>query len=361
MIPLINQRNDMYSADVRLQTFMARSGTPSYEVPKERPPTYKRWSEECMKMAYSACSTKQRTLSRYGIPYATLSDRVRGRVRFGAHSGPERYLDDHEEAELVTFVSGAASMGFARSKKELITVVEAVLTSKGTPKHVSNGWWNSFLRRHPQLCLRKAEKLSYARLKATDPIVMERYYDLLERTLEEYDLFDAPTRIFNCDETGLCYQHTPPSVVAVKGQRHPRAVTTGNKKQVTVLACASAAGYYLPPLIILKRKTLPMSVLDNEVPGTMYALSDSSWMDSETFDNWFSNHFLVHAPPARPLLLLLDGHSTHYNPQFISKAAHEQIVVFCLLPNTTHLTQPLDKGIFGPLKTYWNQECHMYL
>lgn len=93
----------------------------------------------------------------------------------------------------------------------------------------------------------------------------------------------------------------------------------------------------------------------------MYALSDSGWMDSETFDNWFSNHFLVHAPPARPILLLLDGHSTHYNPQFIAKAAHEQIIVFCLPPNTTHLTQPLDKGVFGPLKTYWNEESHFFL
>jgi len=203
--------------------------------------------------------------------------------------------------------------------------------------------------------------LSYARLKATDFVVIEKYYDLLKITLEEYDLFDASSRIFNCDETGLCYQHTPLSVVAMKGQHHPRAVTTGNRRQVTVLACANAAGYHLPPLVILKRKTLPMSILNDEVPGTMYSLSDSGWMDSETFDNWFSNHFLVHAPPARPLLLLLDGHSTHYNPQFIAKAAHEQVIVFCLPPNTTHLLQPLDKGLFGPLKTYWNEECHQYL
>ena len=118
---------------------------------------------------------------------------------------PMCYLDDHEEAELVTFLSGAG-MGFARSKKEVICMVEAILVSKGSPiQHVSNGWWESFLKRHPQLCLRKAEKLSYARLKATDPV---------------NDLFHRPSCIFNCDETGMCYQHTPPSVVAVKGQRH---------------------------------------------------------------------------------------------------------------------------------------------
>ena len=144
-------------------------------------------------------------------------------------------------------------------------------------------------KRHPQLCLRKAEKLSYACSKSTDPIVLEKYFDLLERTLEEYDLCDSPGRIFNCDGTGLCYDHKPPAVVGIKGQHHPRAITSGNKRQTTVLARANAAGCYLPTLVIFKRKTLPLSILDGEIPGTLYSLSDSGWVDAETFDHWFFN------------------------------------------------------------------------
>ena len=66
-----------------------------------------------------------------------------------------------------------------------------------------------------------------------------------------------------------------------------------------------------------------------EIPATMYGLSDSGWMESEIFHQWFTHHFLVHAPPVRPLLLLLDGHSMHYNPGFITKAAYEKVIVFC--------------------------------
>ena len=29
--------------------------------------------------------------------------------------------------------------------------------------------------------------------------------------------------------------------------------------------------------------------------------------------------------------------------------------------NTTHLTQPLDKGVLGPLKAFWHQECSKYM
>jgi len=32
-----------------------------------------------------------------------------------------------------------------------------------------------------------------------------------------------------------------------------------------------------------------------------------------------------------------------------------------LQPNTAHLTQPLDKGIYGPLKVEWRRVCHDYI
>lgn len=35
--------------------------------------------------------------------------------------------------------------------------------------------------------------------------------------------------------------------------------------------------------------------------------------------------------------------------------------MFCLPPNTTHRTQPLDKGCFSPLKSHWKSECNKYL
>ena len=99
----------------------------------------------------------------------------------------------------------------------------------------------------------------------------------------------------------------------------------------------------------------------DEIPGTVYDYSETGWMTSEIFENWFTKHFLVYAPPLRPLILLMDGHSTHYGPTFITRAAEEKIIVFCLPPNTTHMTQPLDKGPFSPLKLYWKEECHRYL
>ena len=71
--------------------------------------------------------------------------------------------------------------------------------------------------------------------------------------------------------------------------------------------------------------------------------------------------FLAYAPLTQPLLLLMDGHSSHFSPLFVNKAAEGQVIGFCLPPHSTHKTQRLDKGVFGPMKIAWREECHTYL
>ena len=95
-----------------------------------------------------------------------------------------------------------------------------------------------------------------------------------------------------------------------------------------------------------------------EVPGTIYALAGKGWMTAEIFNKWFKCHFLRYASAVRPIILLMDGHSSHYCPETIQLAAAEGVILFTLPPNTTHLSQPLDKGVFGPFKIYWRQVCH---
>ena len=64
-------------------------------------------------------------------------------------------------------------------------------------------------------------------------------------------------------------------------------------------------------------------------------------------------HFIVNAVPGRPLLLLLDGHSTHYQPDVVHFAKDHEIIMLCLPPHTKHEVQPLDYSVFKPLKAQW--------
>ena len=111
-------------------------------------------------------------------------------------------------------------------------------------------------------------------------------------------------------------------------------------------------------MVIYDRKTLHADMVKGEIGGTLYGLSQKGWIDQELFRLWFKYHFLRYIPPERPVILLMDGHSTHYCPETMVLAAKERVVVFALPPNTTHVSQPLDKGCFGPLKAAWKNVCH---
>ena len=76
--------------------------------------------------------------------------------------------------------------------------------------------------------------------------------------------------------------------------------------------------------------------IKGEFPGTKYGLSDKGWINTELFEAWLSELFLQYAVSALPLLLLLDGHTTHYQPQTVHLAKEHDVLMLCLPPHTTH-------------------------
>ena len=325
---------------------------------------YKTWNEESLRKAAMDVQkgvSIRRAAEVYDVPRSTLHDRVSGKVNFGSRSGPDKYLTDEEEEEMVCFLNICATLGYARSKKQVVSLVQFLVSAKGLNVKVSDGWWQGFVKRHGNLTLRAAEPLAYARAISSQPEVLNQYYTVLEETLEKHELFDKPCQIYNLDETGMPLDPRPPKVVCPKGTKHAQSIGSGSKAQITALCCCNAAGSVMPPMIIFDRQTLKPELTVGEIPGTMYGLSKNGWIDAELFELWFKHHFLTHAPPVRPLLLIMDGHSSHFQPQVIRMAAKEDIIMFVLPPHSTHLTQPLDCGCFGPLKTAWRNVCKEYL
>ena len=75
-------------------------------------------------------------------------------------------MSDTEEAELVQFFLKMTRIGYAKSKKQVLALVEAILMKKWNVEEVrvSKGWWSSFQERHPQLTIRCAGTLAYTRV-----------------------------------------------------------------------------------------------------------------------------------------------------------------------------------------------------
>ncbi len=76
--------------------------------------------------------------------------------------------------------------------------------------------------------------------------------------------------------------------------------------------------------------------------GRQRFLNDKHWIyGHQAFYMWFANHFIANLPPARPVVLLIDGHDSHLDLHTFQLTENNHVYRFSLLKNATHLVQPV--------------------
>ncbi len=78
---------------------------------------------------------------------------------------------------------------------------------------------------------------------------------------------------------------------------------------------------------------------------------------------WLQQVYLPETQPENPQqwrLLILDRHATHTSVEFMYTAWKNRVQILYLLTHTSHITQPLNVGIFSPLKNYFHQEIRSF-
>lgn len=137
--------------------------------------------------------------------------------------------------------------------------------------------------------------------------MIDAFYTFLGNVYDEHQL--TPDRIYNCDETGIS--------------------------------------------VVPKTKS---KIIDG-APGAWGVCSESSWITSELFLQWFKEFVRFSgATVDRKVLLLLDGHSTHtQNIDLINEARSNGVIILYFPPHTTHRLQVANVAFMRPLSTFYDQ------
>ena len=98
------------------------------------------------------------------------------------------------------------------------------------------------------------------------------------------------------------------------------------------------------------------------ISGSSWAMNDSGWSNGEILELYLTTYFAANVSRQNqdPILILLDGHRSHISLTLTDWAKRNNIIIFVLPPHSSHVTQPLDVGVFGPLKRIYNRECAVF-
>ena len=157
------------------------------------------------------------------------------------------------------------------------------------------------------------------------------------------------------DESGFAIGSSQSSRALVTSRnRRNWKVVHGRQEWITAIECISAAGVAVPPLIIFKAKHTSSSwIPEHTLLDWRFSTSNSGWTSDSHGYEWLSTVF---EPCTRPedlacrRLLIADGHSSHITAKAIAFRMAHAIDLLILPPHCLHILQPLDVGVFAPLK-----------
>lgn len=311
----------------------------------------------------------------FGVPRQTLVDYHRKITASGdnvvrvkkCHEGRDTVFSAGEEAELKTRIIRRQKVGFPVTQLDVRKIAFQVAESAGKAHRFGEGaketgmagkkWMTAFKHRHPEIALRTTETLSYGRGACLNRQRTDEFYDLLEEKVKELGV--GPSAVYNMDETGtqMCTRAT--RVLAERGSRRVPQASSGEKGEtVSVVACISASGQFLPPFVLMKGKILKPEYSDGLPPGSRVKMTEKGYMTSEAFLGWMQ-HFVEHKVMG-PAILIMDGHSSHESDEALKMAEENQVKILLLPSHTSHELQPLDKTVFKAFKTNYYEQSRVW-
>ncbi|XP_063887774.1 uncharacterized protein LOC135115197 [Scylla paramamosain] len=327
-----------------------------------------RYKQEQVEKAVELVRSKQMPLNAasktFGIPYATLGDKVRGRRPM--QPAPKTVLSMEEEKKLVDWLIEVSQRGFGRTKDDLKDMVKTILDDREERTVFKNNrpgkdWMRAFFKRHPEIRERIGQPLGRERAIVTKDALgewfqqMKHYLDTIDPTL-----LTSPDRIFNADESGFNICPKTKRIISMTGAKHVYSVTSGTRQQVTMLACSSAMGQYLPPLLIFPYTRDPRFNALEGFEEAFFQKTPNGWITEVVFLSFLRDIFIPKLGEKRPVVLFVDGHSSHHSLAISTLCNKNGVILYCLKAHASHLIQPLDQAFFGAIKLAWSEAVRKF-
>ena len=291
------------------------------------------------------------------IPKSTLSRKVRGLQT--KRSGGQLALGVEFETKLVGILDELARWKVPVTSLDVRLIVKHALEEDGI-RHKrfrenlpGPDWLRGFRKRH-KLSLRTPDSVKVKRFTVSKE-ELEEYYANLKKTLDGV----PPENIYNYDETSLNDDPLATKVIVRRGFGRVEKKTECERLGYSVMFSGNATGEYLPPMVIYKAESecVYTEWIKGGPKGACYGSTVTGWFNKRMFEQWFEKLFIPAVEKKDgPKVIIGDNLSSHLSINVITKCLAKNVRFTTLVPYSTHILQPLDVAVFGPLKKTWRLE-----
>jgi hypothetical protein len=299
---------------------------------------------------------------RHDINYTTLLYKLKQPIGTAKKPGRPTVLSKVEERVIVDTIQQVTAWGFGFCRETVRLIIKDYLDKQNRrePRFSGNlpgpDFVHSFMKRN-NLTYRKPGNIKRARA-SVGARTINKFFD----NLEDVGLRDAsPGSVFNYDETAVADDPGAKDVIVPRGTKRVEVVMEHSKTSISIMACGSASGVFLPPYVVYKAENVYEGWTQGGPAGIMYNCSKTGWFDMDIFTDWFRNIFLEHVKNIPGTKYLLgDNLASHFSVEVVRLAQIHDIIFVALPPNSTNLLQPLDVSVFKPFKNAWSVVLHNF-
>lgn len=320
-----------------------------------------------LKLAIEAYENAMGTMSyrriarEFGVCRSTMQARMAGQKSLEQMHQNQQLLTPEEELSVVHSIERMHSWGWPyRVSQVLVLAKELLMKRMLLPPVIGGGLVSRFLQRHLSLKSRFSIPKDKDRVLAEDPVTIQSWFKLYNHQITKFKVKERDT--YNMDEKGYAIGMIGKArVILSTYERVAYMMQDGSREWVTTLDCACLDGSFLDPMIIFKGKLCMKEWLKHlRNKFTNVDVSETGWTDNQLGFAWFRDNFELQSRERMQgddcyRLLFLDGHSSHITRQVINFCEDNKIILLCLPAHSTHILQPLDVGVFGPLAARYKQ------
>lgn len=289
----------------------------------------------------------------HGVRWETLRDRIKGAKPKAEVATAQQRLSPIEEAAIQRHIMKLEVWGWPPMVHQVQKMAIELLKAQGedlTTNPLGINWHRGFLNRHLDLKSRIVPPLNKDRVIAEDPEQIARYFELYRTKKAEYNIHDDD--VYNMDEKGVIMGILAKvRVICSRKTKKPKITQQGSREWVSLIECISSSGQVLSPFVIFKAKVLYKDWV-KALPNGHICASEKGWTDDELCVEWFQRVFEPETSKVKKgeyRMLLFDGHGSHVTPEVVRFCEEKKVILLCLPAHSTHILQPCDVGVFGPL------------